>query len=54
MMMEESEWINEYFMLSFNFGPKYVTREFINEMGSGVTIRSVHRFLESQNEKLRT
>jgi len=43
-------------MLEFNFWPnhKCVRRDNINKMGSGVTIGSVHRFLGSQNKKLRT
>jgi len=54
--MRESEWIKEYFMLGFNFGPnhKCVRRNNISKMGSEVTIGSVHRSIGSQNEKPRT
>jgi len=40
MMIGESEWIKEYFMLDFNFGSnyKFVGRDTIRKMGSGVTI----------------
>jgi len=56
MMIEENEWIKEYFMLDFNFGPnhKCTRRDNISKMGSGVTIGSVHWFLRSQNENPRT
>jgi hypothetical protein len=39
--------------LNFRFNHKCV-RDTISKMGSGITISSVHRFLESQNKKPRT
>lgn len=56
MMIGKSEWIKKHFMLGFNFesNHKNVRSDNISKMESGVTIGSVHPFLRSQNEKLRT
>jgi len=51
MMMGESEWIKEYFMLSFNFelNHKCVRRDniIISKMESGITIGSVNLKMKS-------